>query len=49
MYGLHPGTLKGELFRMLSEQGNNGLKISELTNAAEVSFFWKLLSAFFVY
>ncbi|KAL1188979.1 Homeobox-DDT domain protein RLT3 [Cardamine amara subsp. amara] len=36
-YGLRLGTLKGELFRMLSEQGNNGLKISELANAAEVA------------
>ncbi|XP_010450235.1 PREDICTED: homeobox-DDT domain protein RLT3-like isoform X1 [Camelina sativa] len=36
-YGLHLGTLKGELFRMLNEQGNNGLKISELANAPEVA------------
>ncbi|XP_024005575.1 homeobox-DDT domain protein RLT3 isoform X1 [Eutrema salsugineum] len=36
-YGLRLGTLKGELFRMLNEQGNNGLKISELANAAEVA------------
>ncbi|CAN8232429.1 unnamed protein product [Cochlearia groenlandica] len=35
-YGLRPGTLKGELFRILHEKGNNGLKISELANAAEV-------------
>ena len=34
-YGLRLGTLKGELFRMLNEQGGkNGLKISELANAA---------------
>ncbi|CAH2079366.1 unnamed protein product [Thlaspi arvense] len=36
-YGLRLGTLKGELFRMLNEQGNSGLKISELANAAEVA------------
>ncbi|CAL9224946.1 unnamed protein product [Arabidopsis halleri] len=36
-YGLRLGTLKGELFRMLNEQGNNGLKISELANAPEVA------------
>ncbi|KAG2314086.1 hypothetical protein Bca52824_017208 [Brassica carinata] len=33
-YGLRLGTLKGELFRMLTQQGKNGLKISELANAA---------------
>lgn len=38
-YGLCLGTLKGELFRMLYEQGNNGLKISDLANAAQVRFF----------
>ncbi|KAI4352724.1 hypothetical protein L6164_006945 [Bauhinia variegata] len=31
-YGLHPGTLKGELFKILSKQGNNGSKVSELAN-----------------
>ncbi|EOA15935.1 hypothetical protein CARUB_v10004029mg [Capsella rubella] len=36
-YGLRLGTLKGELFRMLNEQGNNGLEISELANAPEVA------------
>ncbi|VVB01384.1 unnamed protein product [Arabis nemorensis] len=36
-YGLRLGTLKGELFRMLYEQGNNGLKISDLANAAQVA------------
>ncbi|CAH8385890.1 unnamed protein product [Eruca vesicaria subsp. sativa] len=36
-YGLRLGTLKGELFRMLNEQGQNGLKISELADAAEVA------------
>ncbi|PIA28796.1 hypothetical protein AQUCO_06600010v1 [Aquilegia coerulea] len=29
-YGLRPGTLKGEMFSILSEQGNNGLKVLEL-------------------
>ncbi|KAK9061380.1 hypothetical protein SSX86_018561 [Deinandra increscens subsp. villosa] len=29
-YGLSPGTLKGELFSILSLQGNNGMKTSEL-------------------
>ncbi|CAI9273230.1 unnamed protein product [Lactuca saligna] len=29
-YGLSPGTLKGELFTILSSKGNNGMKISEL-------------------
>ncbi|XP_019098378.1 PREDICTED: homeobox-DDT domain protein RLT3-like, partial [Camelina sativa] len=36
-YGLHIGTLKGELFRVLNKQGNNGLKISELANSPEVA------------
>ncbi|KAF8079476.1 hypothetical protein N665_1024s0004 [Sinapis alba] len=36
-YGLRLGTLKGELFRILNKQGKNGLKISELANAAEVA------------
>ncbi|KAJ7965739.1 Homeobox-DDT domain protein RLT3 [Quillaja saponaria] len=35
-YGLHPGTLKGELFRLLSEQGNNGLKVSELAKSIQI-------------
>ncbi|KAJ4973305.1 hypothetical protein NE237_006479 [Protea cynaroides] len=34
-YGLRPGTLKGELFSILSEQGNNGLKVSELVKASQ--------------
>ncbi|XWS31134.1 hypothetical protein CRYUN_Cryun23aG0051500 [Craigia yunnanensis] len=29
-YGLRPGSLKGELFKILSERGNNGLKVSDL-------------------
>lgn len=44
-YGLRLGTLKGELFRMLNEQGQNGLKISELANAAAEVVFLKLLPA----
>lgn len=35
-YGMRPGTLKGELFRLLSEQGNNGLKVSEMARASQV-------------
>lgn len=35
-YGLYPGTLKGELFRLLSDQGNSGLKVSELARTAQV-------------
>lgn len=46
-YGLRLGTLKGELFRMLNEQGNNGLKISELANAPEVSFCEIIISFYF--
>lgn len=34
--GLHPGTLKGELFRLLSDQGNNGLEISEMARSRQV-------------
>ncbi|KAL5554766.1 hypothetical protein UlMin_042167 [Ulmus minor] len=35
-YNLHPGTLKGELFRILLEQGNNGLKVSELAKSCQI-------------
>ncbi|QHO01857.1 hypothetical protein HN873_044237 [Arachis hypogaea] len=35
-YGLHPGTLKGELFKILSERGNNGCKVSELANLKQI-------------
>ncbi|CAL1408034.1 unnamed protein product [Linum trigynum] len=35
-YGLTPGTLKGELFRLLFEKGKNGLKVSELAKSAQV-------------
>ncbi|RZC71564.1 hypothetical protein C5167_034786 [Papaver somniferum] len=36
-YGLFPGTMKGELFSILSEQGNNGLKVPELANLLQIS------------
>jgi hypothetical protein len=36
-YGLRPGTLKCELFKILTERGNNGLKVSELTKSLQVS------------
>uniref|UniRef100_A0A5B6YSH3 DDT domain-containing protein n=1 Tax=Davidia involucrata TaxID=16924 RepID=A0A5B6YSH3_DAVIN len=35
-YGLSPGTLKGELFRILLEKGNNGLKVSELAKSSQI-------------
>lgn len=35
-YSLHRGSLKGELFRILLEQGNNGLKVSELAKSLQV-------------
>lgn len=38
-YGLSPGTLKDELFNILSLQGNNGMKISELATHSSVSNF----------
>lgn len=42
-YGMRPGTLKGELFRLLSEQGNNGLKVSEMARASQVILYeWSL-------
>ncbi|CAD5179084.1 unnamed protein product [Musa acuminata subsp. malaccensis] len=33
-YGLHPPTLKGDIFCLLSKQGNRGLKVSELARAS---------------
>lgn len=46
-YGLRLGTLKGELFRMLNEQGGkNGLKISELANAAVEVVFSEIIISF---
>lgn len=35
-YGLQRGTLKGELFLILSEQGNNGIKVSDLTRESKI-------------
>lgn len=35
-YGLRPDTLKGELFRLLSEQGNKGMKVSDLAKSSPV-------------
>ncbi|XP_062091461.1 homeobox-DDT domain protein RLT3 [Humulus lupulus] len=32
-YGLRPATLKGALFRILLEQGNNGLKVSDMAKS----------------
>lgn len=37
-YGLRPGTLKGELFRILLEQGNNGLKVCQLARSSQVRY-----------
>lgn len=37
-YGLRPGTLKFELFKVLSEQGNSGLKVSDLAKSLQVSY-----------
>ncbi|KAH7576570.1 hypothetical protein JRO89_XS01G0111400 [Xanthoceras sorbifolium] len=36
-YGLRPGTLKGELFRVLLEHGNNGLKVSQLAKLSQIA------------
>lgn len=36
-YGLSPGTLKGELFTVLLNHGNNGLKVSELTKVPSIA------------
>lgn len=36
-YGLSPGTLKGELFSILLNQGNNGMKVSDLVKIPSVS------------
>lgn len=45
-YGLRPGTLKGELFKILLEQGNNGLKVSDLAKSLPVSCSLFILFAF---
>lgn len=36
-FGLSPGTLKGELFSILLNQGSNGMKVSELVKLPSVS------------
>ncbi|CAL8167293.1 unnamed protein product [Prunus armeniaca] len=36
-YGLRPGTLNGELFRVLLEQGIHGFKVSELAKSLQIS------------
>ncbi|KAK7358463.1 hypothetical protein VNO77_00391 [Canavalia gladiata] len=36
-YGLCPGSLKGELFKILSERGNNGCKVSELAKSMQIA------------
>lgn len=36
-YGLRPGTLKGELFSILSNQGNNGMKVPDLARCVQIS------------
>ncbi|XP_015868893.1 homeobox-DDT domain protein RLT3 [Ziziphus jujuba] len=35
-YSLRPGSMKGELFKILLEQGNNGLKVSELVKSLQM-------------
>lgn len=37
-YSLRPGSMKGELFKILLEQGNNGLKVSELVKSLQVIY-----------
>ncbi|GAB4855267.1 hypothetical protein Ancab_023887 [Ancistrocladus abbreviatus] len=36
-YGLCPGTLKGELFRILLEQGNKGIKVIDLAKSSQIA------------
>ncbi|XP_050205554.1 homeobox-DDT domain protein RLT3 [Mercurialis annua] len=36
-YGLHPGTLKGELFKILSKRGNNGSKVPDLAKCLQIA------------
>ncbi|XP_039031449.1 homeobox-DDT domain protein RLT3-like isoform X2 [Hibiscus syriacus] len=36
-FGLRPGSLKGELFKILSQRGNNGLKASDLALSLKVT------------
>ncbi|XP_062111497.1 homeobox-DDT domain protein RLT3-like isoform X2 [Humulus lupulus] len=42
-YGLRPGTLKGALFQIFLEQGNNGLKVSDMAKSFPI-FDLKLAS-----
>ncbi|XP_078443412.1 homeodomain-like transcriptional regulator isoform X2 [Wolffia australiana] len=35
-YGLHPHTMKGELFSILSEQGSRGAKVKDLARASQI-------------
>ncbi|KAK4480454.1 hypothetical protein RD792_013527 [Penstemon davidsonii] len=35
-YGLSPGTLKWELFNILSTQGNNGMQVSDLAKSSSI-------------
>lgn len=35
-YGLRHDTLKGELFKLLSEQGDNGMRVSDLAKASSI-------------
>lgn len=37
-YGLRPGSLKGEVFGILCENGNKGITVAELSKASQVSF-----------
>ena len=36
-HGLHPGTLNGELFNILSNKGNNGMKVPNLAMYVQIS------------
>ncbi|XP_019421856.1 PREDICTED: homeobox-DDT domain protein RLT3-like [Lupinus angustifolius] len=36
-YGLRPATLKGELFKILLERGNDGCKVSELAKSMQIA------------
>lgn len=47
-YGLRPGTLKGELFRILLEQGNDGLKVFQLARSSQVRC-WKKCFCFYLF
>ncbi|GMH07840.1 hypothetical protein Nepgr_009680 [Nepenthes gracilis] len=36
-YGLRPGTLKGELFSILLEQGDKGIKVADLAKSSQIA------------